>query len=64
MAAGTQSMNAYIFNALEDKIHGVPKVEIQNLQAYAQRVGMSVEEYVRVAVLEKMKRQDEEGVAG
>ena len=61
-AAGL-SLNAYILEAVKDKMNGgkAPPVEIvPDLDIYARQVGQSPEEYTAQAIRERMQRQDKQ----
>lgn len=60
-AAGTQSMNSFIFDAIMEKLNGKSPPEIvPDLELYARQVGQTAEEYTAQAIRERMKRQDQE----
>ena len=52
------SLNAWLISAVVDKINGGCSVKIPDLEIYAKSAGISPEEYIKQAVLEKMERQD------
>ena len=52
------SLNAWLISAVVAKIEGNCSVSIPDLEVYAKSAGMSPEEYIKQAVLEKMERQD------
>lgn len=54
------SLNSWLVNAVVEKMNGGHSLGIKDIAAYARSAGMTEEEYVKSAVLEKMQRQDEE----
>ena len=54
------SVNSFIIAAVLHRIHGFASLDIKDLSAYARSAGMTEEEYIKTAVTEKMKRQDQE----
>lgn len=54
------SVNSFIIAAVLDRINGCASLDIKDLSAYARSAGMTEEEYIKAAVTEKMKRQDQE----
>lgn len=60
--AGTagKSASEWINEAIKEKMTGGITLDIPDLKAYAQSAKMTVEEYIKQSVLEKMQRQDEE----
>ena len=54
------SVNSFIIAAVLDRINGCASLDIKYLSAYARSAGMTEEEYIKTAVTEKMKRQDQE----
>ena len=54
------SLNSWLVNAVVEKMNGGYTLGIKDLAAYARSSGMTEEEYIKSAVMEKMKRQDEE----
>ena len=58
--ADNMSLNAWLVSAVIDKMHGGFNLDIKDLSAYARSAGMTEEEYIKAAVTEKMKRQDQE----
>ena len=59
-ASDRMSLNAWILSALTEKLDRVEQVSIPDVKDYAGRAGMTAEEYIRQAVEEKMRRQDQE----
>ena len=61
-----KSQNEYIWEAILDKIENTAcgKYDfcesIPDLEVYAKSIGLTPEEYVKIAVAEKMERQDQE----
>lgn len=53
------SVNGFIVKAMEKALHG-GGVDVPDLEAYAKSAGLSVDEYLKQAVLEKMEKQDKE----
>ena len=54
------SVNSWIISAVLDRMKGNFNIDIPDLAAYARSAGMTEEEYIKAAVTEKMKRQDQE----
>ena len=54
------SLNAWLVNAVVEKMHGRHDLDIKDLAAYARSAGMTEEDYIKAAVMEKMQRQDDE----
>ena len=54
------SVNSWIISAVLDRMKGNFNIDIPDLAAYAKSAGMTEEEYIKSAVMEKMQRQDEE----
>lgn len=54
------SLNAWLVNAVVEKMHGGHNLAIKDLAAYARSAGMTEEDYIKTAVMEKMQRQDDE----
>lgn len=54
------SVNSFIVASVLDRINGFASLDIKDLSAYARSAGMTEEEYIKAAVTEKMKRQDQE----
>lgn len=57
---GGGSLNGFISGAVIDKLNGGAFGDIPDLGAYARSAGMTVDDYIRQAIAEKMRRQDEE----
>ena len=53
------SINAFLTDAVIDKLKGGYLVSIPDLAAYAKSAGLDPEDYILEAVKEKMKKQDE-----
>ena len=53
------SINAFLTEAVQDKIKGGYLVSVPDLEAYAKSAGLDPEDYILEAVKEKMKKQDE-----
>ena len=57
------SVNGFILKAIEEKKRGSGTFDfctnIPDLDAYARDIGLTPEEYVKLAVVEKMERQDQ-----
>lgn len=53
------SLNAWIVDAILSKLSGNAIIDVPDVAAYARSAGMTEEEYIKSAVLEKMQRQDE-----
>lgn len=53
-------LNGFITEAVQDKLNGVDRIEIKDLDAYARSAHISPEEYIKQAVQDKMQRQDKE----
>ena len=60
--AGTagKSASEWINEAIKEKMAGGIYLDIPDLKVYAQSAKMTVEEYIKQSVIEKMQRQDEE----
>lgn len=54
------TLNGFITKAFMDKLNGVSNIDIPDLCIYARSAGMTTEEYIKQAVIEKMQRQDKE----
>lgn len=54
------TLNGFITKAFNDRLNSVSGIVINDLDAYARSAHMTKDEYIKQAVLEKMKRQDEE----
>ena len=54
------SVNSFIIAAVLDRINGCASLDIKDRSADARSAGMTEEEYIKAAVTEKMKRQDQE----
>ena len=54
------SVNSWIISAVLDRMKGNFNIDIPDLAAYAKSAGMTEEDYIKTAVMEKMQRQDEE----
>ena len=54
------SLNSWLVNAVVEKMNGGYTLGIKDLAAYARSSGMTEEDYIKTAVMEKMKRQDDE----
>ena len=54
------SLNAWLVSAVIEKMHGGHSLGIKDLAAYARSAGMTEEDYIKAAVMEKMQRQDDE----
>ena len=54
------SVNSWIISAVLDRMKGNFNIDIPDIAAYARSAGMTEEEYIKSAVMEKMQRQDEE----
>lgn len=52
------SVNGFITKAIEKALNGSGNPGINDLEAYAKSAGLTPEEYIKVAVKEKMQRQD------
>jgi len=63
-ASDQMSLNAWILTALTEKLDRVEQMTIPGVDDYARRAGMTAEQYIRQAVEEKMRRQDEEITEG
>lgn len=62
-AAGNKSLNMYILECIEQaerQTAGGTYADIKDLSAYARSAGCTEDEYIRQAIAEKMRRQDEE----
>lgn len=61
-AAGAQSMNSFIFDAIMEKLESGsdPPEIVPDLALYARQVGQTAEEYTAQAIRERMERQDRE----
>lgn len=62
-AAGGKTLNTYILECVENATgeqSGGAYADIKDLPAYARSAGCTEDEYIRQAIAEKMKRQDEE----
>lgn len=57
-SAGSKSMNQYILECIENA-QGEKEI-VPDLSVYAKSAGLTTEEYIKSAVLEKMQRQDQE----
>ena len=57
---GGGSLNGFMAAAVLEKLNGGTYADIKDLQAYARSAGCTEDEYIRQAIAEKMKRQDEE----
>ena len=55
-----KSLNGYITDAIRQQIAGRAFGDIPDLEAYARSAGMTVDDYIRAAIKEKMDRQDKE----
>ena len=55
-----KSLNTYLVDAIKTALNGGTYADIKDLQAYARSAGCTEDEYIRQAIAEKMKRQDEE----
>lgn len=53
------SINAFLTDAVIDKLKGGYLVSVPDLEAYAKSAGLDPEDYILEAVKEKMKKQDE-----
>jgi hypothetical protein len=52
------SVNGFITKAIEKALNGSGNSGIDELEAYARSAGITPEEYIKAAVVEKMQRQD------
>lgn len=57
---GGGSLNGFMAAAVLEKLNGGTYADIKDLSAYARSAGCTEDEYIRQAIAEKMKRQDEE----
>lgn len=57
---GGGSLNGFISGAVIEKLNGGAFGDIPDLGAYARSAGMTVDDYIRSAIKEKMDRQDKE----
>lgn len=57
--AKPDSVNGFIVKAIESKLNGGYNINIPELGAYAKSTGLTIEEYIVLAVKEKMQRQDD-----
>lgn len=51
------SVNGFIIKAMDKALKGVNDLGIKELSVYAKSAGMTEEEYIKAAVIEKMQRQ-------
>jgi hypothetical protein len=54
------TLNGFITKAVEQRLRGDFGLNIPDLSAYARSSGMTEEEYIKAAVMEKMQKQDAE----
>lgn len=54
------SVNGFIVKAMDKALSGVNDLGIKDLDAYARSAGMTMDQYIKIAVREKMERQDKD----
>ena len=54
------SVNGFIVKAMDKALSGGNDLGIKDLEAYARSAGVTMDQYIKSAVLEKMERQDKE----
>ena len=54
-----KSASEWINEAIKEKMTGGLRLDIPDMEIYAKSAKMTIEEYIKLSVMEKMQRQDE-----